>query len=453
MFFKGSSINLERYLMNKFSAYLLLALILIGFLNIEVYSQEVWSLDKCMAHSDTANLNLQKKRIDLTISEVNRSQANLNMLPSLNLGGTHGFNWGQSIDPFTNQFATDRVRTNNLYASSNWKIFSGLENYYLRNESELDYKRIERELEIESRNLKMNIAAAYMQAVLNDYLIGATKRQVEYAVRSKDLIKEKYELEYVTKYDLLAMTSQLAIDSMKLIRAENNKKYSLLLLKQLLNLDQEIQIEIPDIETLQKIELEEPNFDVSSSPEYKLTQLNIDIQRTRLKKSRAGLMPTAAINGSLGSGYSGNNTILVGSEFLPKPFNVQMEENFYQSAVLTVNVPVFNRGRVRTDMKLAEAEIKKSQIDQEIMLQQLIDRYDKLNNEISNERLNVTALRKALDATEKRFEAAQIKYDAGSMNVKDYLDLRNELFKTRSEYYTSMIKLRFKEKIRSYLLE
>jgi outer membrane protein len=249
------------------------------------------------------------------------------------------------------------------------------------------------------------------------------------------------------------MTSQLTLDSMKLLRAQNNKRYSLLLLKQLLNTEGEIQVEIPEITDLENREVTLSEWELSASPEYDLAQLNIDLETNRLKQAKSSLMPTVAINGSIGSGYSGNNTVLVGTEFLPKPFNVQMEENFYQSAVLTVNVPIFNRGRVRTNMKLAEAEIAKREIDREILYQQLVNQYEKLGYEIANEKVNVDALERSLTASEERFEASTEEYNAGALNVQDYLDLRSELFSLQADYYTSIITLRFKQEILGYMLE
>src|SRR5690554_3012051 len=97
-----------------------------------VNAQEKWTLEKCLSFADSSNLNLKTKKVDLLIAEIQQKQSKLNILPTINAGGTHGYNWGQSIDPFTNQFATDRVRTNNFYASSSWNIFSGLQNYYLK---------------------------------------------------------------------------------------------------------------------------------------------------------------------------------------------------------------------------------------------------------------------------------------------------------------------------------
>jgi len=431
----------------------IIPIILICFSSFWSLAQETWSLERCIAYADSGNLNLQHKKVDLLIAEIQFKQSKLNVLPTLNAGGTHGYNWGQSIDPFTNQFATDRVRTNNLYVGSSWSIFSGLQNYYLKQQNNLSYQVTEQEIEIQHRNLKIDITAAYMQIVLNHYLIEAAEKQLGYAVKSENIAKERLAGGYATHYEVLSMTSQLIKDSTILIQAQNNKEYSLLLLKQFLNYQEELHLEIGKIDALEIGQAEINKEGFSENPEYKLALSRIDLQGFQLKTAKARLLPNLSINSSIGSGYSGNSKTLVGSEYLPKPFEVQMRENFYQSAVLTLNIPIFNNGRVHSEIKIAEAELTKTKLEQEIMVQDLRNQLEKLENEITNEKLNTKTLNRALQASEKQFEAATEQYNSGTINVQNYLELRSSLFKTQADYYTSLITLRFKEKMLKALYE
>nr|WP_299206791.1 TolC family protein [uncultured Brumimicrobium sp.] len=418
-----------------------------------VNAQEKWTLEKCLSFADSSNLNLKTKKVDLLIAEIQQKQSKLNILPTINAGGTHGYNWGQSIDPFTNQFATDRVRTNNFYASSSWNIFSGLQNYYLKQRNELSIQETTHEIDIQRRNLHIDITAAYMQILLNHYLIEAAENQVAYSLESESLSKERFKNGYATNYDVLSLSSQLALDSAMLRQAKNNFEYSSLLLSQLLNSKDEIEIEIHSIESLEKGEISINREEFSQNPEFQLATTRINLQEYDLKMKKAQLLPTLAINSSLGSGYSGNSKIQVGSEFLPKPFEVQMRENFYQSAVLTLNVPIFNNGRVHSEIKIAEAELTKTKLNQEIMFQDLRNKVEQLENEITNEKLNSKALKRALEVSEKRFEASTEQYESGVINVQSYIELRSNLFKTQADYYTALITLRFKEKMLKTLYE
>ena len=52
--------------------------------------------------------------------------AKASLAPSLNASFNQGFNFGQSLDPFTNTFATDRVQYGNYGANLSFDFFRGL---------------------------------------------------------------------------------------------------------------------------------------------------------------------------------------------------------------------------------------------------------------------------------------------------------------------------------------
>lgn len=96
---------------------------------VQVFSQN-WTLDNCIDTALQNNLKLKSGLINSQIASVHLKNSKHNLLPSLNAGVTHGYNWGQTIDLFTNQFATNRVMFDNFYLSSSITLFSGLQNYY-----------------------------------------------------------------------------------------------------------------------------------------------------------------------------------------------------------------------------------------------------------------------------------------------------------------------------------
>ena len=113
-------------------------LICISISCLSLNAQDPWSLRQCVERAWEQNLDVQRSEMLLGISEFNLQQQRFSQLPSLNGGATHGYNWGQTIDPFTNEFATDRVRNNNLFLSSEMILFQG---FQLRNsikQSKLD---------------------------------------------------------------------------------------------------------------------------------------------------------------------------------------------------------------------------------------------------------------------------------------------------------------------------
>ena len=61
------------------------------------------------------------------------------MLPSLNSSVSHAYNFGRTIDPYTNTFTVDRVRNNNIGLSSSVTLFAGFQNINNIRKSNFDY--------------------------------------------------------------------------------------------------------------------------------------------------------------------------------------------------------------------------------------------------------------------------------------------------------------------------
>ena len=89
-------------------------------------------------------------------------------------------------------------------------------------------------------------------------------------------------------------------------------------------------------------------INLSKSPELKLSELYIKKQELTIRKIKGSFSPTLSLNGSLGSGYSENNKYINSTtgEFISKPFRTQLDENFYESAYLSLNIPIYNNNNI-----------------------------------------------------------------------------------------------------------
>lgn len=410
-----------------------------------VISQANWSLEECLQYAEENHVNLKLKQLDIQQAEISKKQTNLNYLPSLNGGATHGYNWGQSIDPFTNQFATNRVQTNNFYLSSNWSIFKGLQNYHLQKKSESEREYQQYNLEIERRNLKIDITAAYLQVVLNHSIWQIKSEQFDYSLSQKNRIRELVELSYSTHNDLLEITAQTALDSAQMIRSQNDYRLSLLQLKQLLNfqVDEDFAIQLTDCNESNSFVHADPNY--SDLPELRAIELRQQMSDLELKIAQGRLSPTLNVNASMGSGYSGNSQEFVGNQLQPKPFPTQLEENFYQTAALSLSIPIFNNWSVGAEIQRAKIEMERTRLEKVQLTQDLSYKIEQLQIELVNIKGNMEALKIALNSSEAAFESATLKYENGYIKFTEFLEVKNKLFNTQSELTQMKVELFFKQ--------
>ena len=65
-----------------------------------------------------SNLDIKQAKLSVLSSEQQLLQSKLSLFPSLNGGGSQGYNYGRTVDPYSNEFTNLNVKTNNFSLSS-----------------------------------------------------------------------------------------------------------------------------------------------------------------------------------------------------------------------------------------------------------------------------------------------------------------------------------------------
>ena len=87
-------------------------------------AQKVWTLEDCINYAFDHSLDIKKQVLAVELSKTQVLQSALNLLPDLNANATNVWNFGATIDMYTNTFATTTVRSNNFYLASNLTLFN-----------------------------------------------------------------------------------------------------------------------------------------------------------------------------------------------------------------------------------------------------------------------------------------------------------------------------------------
>ena len=62
-----------------------------------VKSQEVWTLEKCVEYALSNNIQVKQQLLQVKSESALLQQDKLSLLPSLNGGASHGYNFGQTL--------------------------------------------------------------------------------------------------------------------------------------------------------------------------------------------------------------------------------------------------------------------------------------------------------------------------------------------------------------------
>ncbi len=154
------------------------SILLFAVLPGSLLAQQAWTLDQCVRHAEEKNLSVRNAALDAEIADQGKRQAMFDLLPNLNAYASHGYNWGKAIDPFTNTFATDRVRTNNFYLSSQVSLFEGLRKQNVLGKAKLDADGSAKGLDDQRNTVRLSTVQAFLDVLSLRERISAAQKQV-----------------------------------------------------------------------------------------------------------------------------------------------------------------------------------------------------------------------------------------------------------------------------------
>jgi len=357
-----------------------------------VHAQLVFTLEECLKTAEQRNLAVLNAMLDAELAGRNEDQAFWDLAPDLNGVATHGYNYGQTVDRFTNTFANDRVRTNQLFLQSNMVLFNGLRKQHRIRQAGLDSEAADKAVEAALNDMRLEVVQAYLDVLGLRERIKATEAQVANTQEQLDLTEAMVEAGRMARAELLTLQAQLAQEEFNLTDVRNQHD------QRKMALGRAMQLELNDVFTfditapeIAGFALTEPTASaeqvlanvLANNPAYKQAELNVSSSEQGLSMARAGVMPTVTFSASAGSGYSGLTQRTVGEPvqgapipvgatasgelvFVPNeintfetvPFGDQLEQNFNQSVGLTLSVPIFNnlQNRVAIDRSRIQVE-------------------------------------------------------------------------------------------------
>jgi outer membrane protein len=220
------------------------------------------SLQQCIDQAWNNNLQLRQSLLQVQQSDINLLQSKAQSLPSLNASANHTYNTGRRIDPFTNQFADQRVLSQNFSLSSGVNLFAGLSNWNSIKANSESLKAAKLSAEQIKNDIALQVANAFLTVLLADELLKIADSQFVLAEKQTERAKLLLDAGRSAMGDYLQVEANRDNESLNVVRARNNKEAALLALAQLIQLDDVNGFDVvaPDFSTT---EVKLPAFDAN----------------------------------------------------------------------------------------------------------------------------------------------------------------------------------------------
>ena len=181
--------------------------------------QKIWTLEDCINYALENNLDIQKQIQLVESNKASLTQSALNLLPNLNANGTNYWNFGQTIDQYTNTFATTTVRSNNFYLSSNVVLFNGLQKLNTVKQNKIMVLASQYDLDVLKNSISLSVAGYYLDILFNSELLDVANEQLSISKQQVDRIQKMVEAGSSARGDLLNIQAQKAAEELTQVQA------------------------------------------------------------------------------------------------------------------------------------------------------------------------------------------------------------------------------------------
>jgi len=453
-------------------------------LSLTFQAQKGWDLQQCIDYAQKNNISLKQSELNTMINKNNTTQSKAAILPTVNAGAQHTYNFGRTIDRYTNTFANTQVLSQNFYLSSNVVLWSGLAQYNNIKANEYNYLSSAENFLQQKNDLALNVATAYINVIFTDELNQVSLAQLNISKLQLERTEKLAEAGTLAKSAVYDLKAQLANDEVNLTNSENNYQIALLNLTQLLNLGldsiKNFAIVKPDIEVL--------NYEIASvtiqgiyeqalknQHSVKSASYGILAAEKNLDVAKGKVSPTLSATGTIGTGTSGLDknivsTNIVGADpvaatldgsvivYQPrydvvtekKPFADQFKDNVNKSVGFTLTVPIYNGLQTYTGVQNAKINALNAKYSQDLLEQNL---YKTIAQAYVNAKAGLNkynASKAAVEAAEQSFNFAEQKFNVGSISTFDFNDAKTRLQTSQSNLVQAKYDYVFKLKVLDY---
>lgn len=468
----------------NYSAYIFIVCILLSsflYAQDKLKNEKAMTLEECIEYALKNNIQIQQSILNTELSEINLTQSQANLLPSLNANASHSYNYGRTIDRFTNQFATQQVLSQNLSLSTDVTLFNGLQNINAIQQNKYNYLASKYDVEKMKNDIALNVAASYLQVLFASESVINSSNQLAVTQSQVERTQKLLDAGAVSKGALLDMQSQLALEELNLTNAQNQLDIAYLNLAQLLNINvvDGFSIVKPDLLSLSETLLTETpnqiyNSAVTNLPEIKSAEYKVKSSEKALDGAWGGVSPRLSFSAAYGTGYSGLSQRITGMPsligFVPDgsftssgdtvyspsfsspatekiPFVDQYKDNVNKSFGFFLTVPLFNRLQTKTAIDRARIQKLNAELTVESTKLQIQKNVQQAYADANGGLKKYMASKKAVDAMKESFKYAEQKFNVGAINPNDYNDTKNRLTKAESDLLQAKYDYVFKIKV------
>ncbi len=452
-------------------------IILMFVLNPFAHAQDVWSLQKCIEHAQKNNLSLKQSQLLIEQAKLGEQLNKYSRYPSLNANTSFGYQFGRTIDPTTNSFVSEGIGGQTLNLDAFVNLYNGGRTKTNIARGEIDRQAAEADKLQLDNDIALLVATTYLNVLFAKEQLAASKQRLDLTNEQLVQTEKLIAAGAIPANDKLDVLAQQARNEQDIVIQENTLSVSLLNLKNLLQLEPDliIDVEVPNLNLDETYDVEALGFNgiynqaLNTQPFIQAAEYRLRSAEMGVKVAAADRYPSLNLFGGIDTRFATKNPafaeddVELGSSipvvidgalsniqtFGPVrigdvPYFEQLNDNLGQSVGLSLRVPIYNNNSVRIAEEQAKLNITSIQL-------QNAERKQQLKTDVQSAITNVKAAKLQYDAAEKTVNASKASYDnakkrfqLGAINAFTLSTIKNNLDQSQVEYIVAKYDYIFK---------
>ncbi|MBB4038022.1 outer membrane protein [Dysgonomonas hofstadii] len=416
------------------------------------FAQQKWTLRECVDHAIENNIELRQQALNVKSAEVDLSTSKNSRLPNLNASAGQDFNFGRSIRTSTNTVGSGNVGSTSIGLSSSIPLFTGFRIPNQIKQDEFDLLAATEGLKKAQENLELQVVSLFLDVLFKKEILKAYQDQLTLSNQQVEKTQILVESGKVPASQLFDMKAQAARDELNVTMSKNDLDLSLLNLSQSLNLQQQGSFDVvePDIanaldNSITSIIPVDQVYQVAlgTKPQIKEAEYKIESSKKGLKIAQADYYPSLDMNMRYSTGFDH----VYKSGYDNPSISSQLGSNQTKYIGFSLSIPIFNRFRVRNQVRTARLNIENQTLAMDNIKLALYKEIQQAYQSATSAQAKYNSTEKALDAAEESFKYARERYDIGKSTVFEYNEAQTKLLTSQSDQIQAKYDFIFRSKI------
>lgn len=403
------------------------------------------SLDECLEYAKENSITLQQAQLQIDNSASEELSAKGAFLPTISGSVSQAL----SSYPFNDTSSLSSATYSGSYGVDlSMTLYNGGSNRAQLQKSVVGQEISNLAMDELSNSLEISITEVYVEILYAIEQIKVAQGSLALSEQNEERGRAFLEVGSINNVDMAQLESATASSKYSVVVAQTQLSNLYVALKHLLEISQDITLtvkepnlsddmllaQIPSVADVYEVALD-------SRPEIQSSKLYIESAEFDQTIAKSGYLPTLKLTAGTGLNHSSSSDYA---------FSSQMRNNFSTSAGLSLSIPIFSGYKNKSNVAIAENNIKTATLSLTAAEKDLYQTIETLRNNAANAQAMYSVSEYMLEANLKSMELTTEQYEVGLKTTIELLTEQDNYNQTYQEHLVNKYQLILNKALLNY---